>query len=98
MLSRSSLGRSAERTIRRQRCAHLVHKRGLAAPASGSFQYQTGDASGVKFASRDLAGPTTTLALVSKAGTRYQPLPGLTEGLEKFGFSVCSGLGISPSP
>jgi ubiquinol-cytochrome c reductase core subunit 2 len=60
----------------------------LAAPASGSFQYQTGDAKGVKFASRDLSGPTTTLALVSRAGTRYQLLPGLTEGLEKFAFRV----------
>jgi hypothetical protein len=58
------------------------------APASGSFAYQTGDAAGTKFASRDLSGPTTTLALVSKAGTRFQTLPGLTEGLEKFAFRV----------
>jgi hypothetical protein len=59
-----------------------------AAPASGSFAYQTGDAAGTKYASRDLTGPTTTLALVSKAGTRFQTLPGLTEGLEKFAFRV----------
>ncbi|OCK84599.1 cytochrome b-c1 complex subunit 2 [Lepidopterella palustris CBS 459.81] len=85
MLSRSSVCRGAQRALRRQ-CPHPVQRRGLAAPASGSFQYQTGDAKGVKFASRDLAGPTTTLALVSKAGTRYQLLPGLTEGLEKFAF------------
>lgn len=58
------------------------------APASGSFAYQTGDAAGTKLASRDLTGPTTTLALVSKAGTRFQFLPGLTEGLEKFAYRV----------
>ncbi|OJD31914.1 ubiquinol-cytochrome c reductase core subunit 2 [Diplodia corticola] len=85
MLSRQSVGRHAQRALRRQ-CAQPAGRRGLAAPASGSFQYQTGDHSGVKFASRDLAGPTTTLALVAKAGTRYQPLPGLTEALEKFAF------------
>ena len=56
--------------------------------ASGSFQYDTGDASGVKVASRDLTGATTTLALVAKAGTRYQNLPGFTDGLEKFAFKV----------
>jgi hypothetical protein len=59
-----------------------------AAPASGSFAYQTGDAAGIKYGSRDLSGPTTTLALVSRAGTRYQWLPGLAEGLEKFSFKV----------
>ncbi|KAF2085756.1 cytochrome b-c1 complex subunit 2 [Saccharata proteae CBS 121410] len=85
MLSRSSLGRQSARQLRRQ-CVQPSGRRGLAAPASGSFQYQTGDAKGVKFASRDMAGPTTTLALVAKAGTRYQTLPGLTEGLEKFAF------------
>ncbi|KAL9054711.1 MAG: hypothetical protein Q9162_003991 [Coniocarpon cinnabarinum] len=64
----------------------LVFRRALAAPSSGTFSYQTSEAGGVKLASRDLAGPTTTLALVAKAGTRYQPLPGLAEGLEKFAF------------
>lgn len=87
MLSRSSVCRGAQRAFRRQ-CAQPVQRRGLAAPASGSFQYQTDDAKGVKFASRGLPGPTTTLALVSRAGTRYQLLPGLTEGLEKFAFRV----------
>jgi hypothetical protein len=57
-------------------------------PAS---RYEAGEAKGVKFASRDFAGPTTTLALVAKAGTRYQPLPGLTEGLANFAFRVCMG-------
>ncbi|KAF2118731.1 Metalloenzyme, LuxS/M16 peptidase-like protein [Lophiotrema nucula] len=81
MFASRSACRGASRAVR-----HPVQRRGLAAPASGSFQYQSGEAKGVKFASRDHASPTTTLALVSKAGTRFQPLPGLTEGLEKFAF------------
>lgn len=87
MLSRTTACRAAQRAARQ---ASTTQKRGLAAPASGSFQYQAGEAKGVKFASRDFAGPTTTLALVAKAGTRYQPLPGLTEGLANFAFRVCS--------
>ena len=63
-------------------------QRSLAAAASGSFQYETGEASGVKYASRDLPGPTTTLTVVAKAGTRYQPLPGYADALEKFAFKV----------
>ncbi|ORY15465.1 Metalloenzyme, LuxS/M16 peptidase-like protein [Clohesyomyces aquaticus] len=85
MFPRSTVCRGAQRAVRRQ-AAHPVQRRGLAAPASGSFQYQAGEAKGVRFASRDFTGPTTTLALVSKAGTRFQPLPGLTEGLANFAF------------
>jgi hypothetical protein len=87
MLSRTTACRGAQRAARQ---LSSTQKRGLAAPASGSFQYQSGEAKGVKFASRDFAGPTTTLALVAKAGTRYQPLPGLTEGLANFAFRVRS--------
>lgn len=60
----------------------------LATAASGTFSYETGDVAGLKVASRDLPGPTTHLAVVAKAGTRYQPLPGFSEGLEKFSFKV----------
>jgi ubiquinol-cytochrome c reductase core subunit 2 len=60
----------------------------MAAAASGSFQYETGEHSGVKFASRDLPGATTTLSVVAKAGTRYQPYPGFADALEKFAFKV----------
>ncbi|KAL5121540.1 ubiquinol-cytochrome c reductase core subunit 1 [Pleosporales sp. CAS-2024a] len=85
MLSRSTACRGAQRAARHHALGP-PQRRGLAAPASGSFQYAAGEAKGVKFASRDLAGPTTTLALVARAGTRYQPLPGLTEGLAHFAF------------
>jgi len=37
-------------------------------------------------ASRDVSGPTTKLAVVAKAGTRYQSAPGLTSGLEYYAF------------
>jgi ubiquinol-cytochrome c reductase core subunit 2 len=32
----------------------------------------------------------TKLAIVSKAGTRYEPLPGLSLGLQSFAFKVCA--------
>ncbi|KAL1306492.1 hypothetical protein AAFC00_005187 [Neodothiora populina] len=84
MLPRNSISRTAQKAIRQQ--WQPANRRGLAAPASGSFQYESGDAKGVKFASRDMAGPTTQLAIVSKAGTRYEPLPGLTLGLRGYAF------------
>jgi ubiquinol-cytochrome c reductase core subunit 2 len=67
-----------------------TNRRGLAAVSSGStsFSYESADVGGVKTASRDVAGPTTKLAVVAKAGTRYQSLPGLTVGLEGFAFKV----------
>lgn len=86
MLSRTSIGRQTQRAIRQQWTP--ASRRGLAAPASGSFQYETGDAQGIKFASRDMAGPTTQLALVARAGTRYESLPGLSLGLQSFAFKV----------
>ena len=87
MLPKVAVGRNWQRVIQRQ--TRPNSKRCLATAASGSFSYETGDAGGVKFASRDLPGPTTHLAVVAKAGTRYQPLPGFSEGLEKFSFKVC---------
>lgn len=88
MISRSAIGRNAQLALRRQCCAQPANRRGLAATVSGStsFSYDTADVSGVKVASRDVAGPTTKLAVVAKAGTRYQTAPGLTVGLEQFAF------------
>jgi hypothetical protein len=84
MISRSSLGRIT-RLIRRHQSAN---RRGLAAATSGSLKFQTGEAAGIKIASRGLTGPTTTVALVAKAGTRYEALPGVADGLEKFAYKV----------
>jgi hypothetical protein len=88
MASPAALGSRALRATQHPLRAAASTRRGLAAAASGSFQYETGDAGGVKFASRDLPGATTTLTVVSKAGTRYQPAPGFTDALEKFAFKV----------
>ena len=84
MIPRAVLPRSGHQVIRFSslRC----NNRGLASAASGTFSYQTGDAAGVKIASRDLPGPTTHLAVVARAGTRYEPLPGFADALEKFAF------------
>lgn len=91
MISKATLGRNAQSALRRQCQAYPTNRRGLAAAASGSFSYETGEAAGVKFASRDLPGPTTHIAVVAKAGSRYQPLPGLTDALEQFAFKVRPG-------
>ncbi len=88
MISRAAIGRAAQRGLRVNCQSQSCHRRGLADQASGSFQYQTGDASGVKYASRDMPGPTTTLAVVVRGGTRHQVAPGFAEGLEKFAFKV----------
>lgn len=84
MSSRVALARSGQHLLRRS--SNWQHNRYLATASSGSFSYEAGDASGVKFASRNLPGPTTHLAVVAKAGTRYEPLPGFSAGLEKFAF------------
>lgn len=87
MISRSLLARNAQQAVRRSCSAQTLQRRGYAAAAStGAFQ--TSDVAGLKVASRDAHGPTTKLAIVAKAGTRYQPLPGLTVGLEEFAFKV----------
>lgn len=88
MASTAALGSKTLRAGRSSIRACVSTKRGLAAAASGSFQYQSGEAGGVKYASRDLPGATTTLTVVAKAGTRYQPFPGYSDALEKFAFKV----------
>lgn len=95
MISRSAIGSNAQLALRRQFCVKPSNRRGLAASISGStsFAYETSDAAGIKVASRDVAGPTTKLAVVAKAGTRYQSAPGLTSGLEQFAFKVCINIG-----
>ncbi|KAK4691461.1 hypothetical protein P7C71_g5541, partial [Lecanoromycetidae sp. Uapishka_2] len=86
MISRALIARNGQRAL--QWHIRSGDKRCMAAAASGSFSYETGDAAGIKVASRDIPGPTTHLAVVAKAGTRYEPLPGFSEGLEKFSFKV----------
>ena len=84
MTPRAILRRSGHRIV--QSSSLRCNNRGFASAASGTFSYQTSDTAGVKVASRDLPGPTTHLAVVAKAGTRYEPLPGFSDALEKFAF------------
>lgn len=81
--------RAAQQPLRQ-----VTQKRGLAAAASGSFQYEQGEVHGVQYASRDLPSATTTLAVVARAGSRYQPLPGFSDALEKFAFKVRDSNGM----
>jgi len=82
MLSRSTLSRNAPRALQ------VTSRRGLASASNPGLQYEVSDAAGVKIANREVAGPTSTLALVSKAGSRYQPFPGFSEALDRFAFQV----------
>lgn len=86
LLSRPDLSRSCIRALQQPSGGPRIQARGLAAATSGSFQYKTGEDLGIKYAARDLPGPTTTLTVVAKAGTRYQPRPGYSDALEKFAF------------
>lgn len=88
MIPRNNLSRAATQLALRQAgCARLAQGRGFASAAS-SGAFEGADAAGVRIASRESHAPTTKLAVVAKAGTRYQPLPGLTAGLESFAFKV----------
>ena len=87
MICRPALSRGSQLALRRQGAAKLA-QRGYAAVASPKASYEPTTIAGVKVASRDDNGPTTRLAIVAKAGTRYEPLPGLTVGLEAFAFKA----------
>ena len=63
------------------------------AAAPKGFEYEAAEAAGVKIATRDIPGPTTTLAVVAKAGSRYQPAAGFSDALSKFAFKVGWTLG-----
>jgi hypothetical protein len=92
MLSRSSLSRNAPRAL-------SAGRRAMASAANPSFQYDVTEAAGVKVANREVAGPTGTIALVAKAGSRYQPFPGFADALEKFAFKVrCGSINRKPAP
>lgn len=91
MIGRSALTRGAKLALRRQDCARLAQRRAYAAAAGASTEtasFESTDINGIKVASRDPRSPTARIAVVAKAGTRYQPLPGLAVGLEEFAFKA----------
>ncbi|PYI12146.1 ubiquinol-cytochrome C reductase complex core protein 2 [Aspergillus sclerotiicarbonarius CBS 121057] len=87
MLSRSTFSRNAPRALQKQcSAAGASSRRGMASAATPGLQYDVTESAGVKVANREVAGPTGTLALVAKAGSRYQPVPGFSDALEQFAF------------
>ncbi|RAL07306.1 ubiquinol--cytochrome-c reductase subunit 2 [Aspergillus homomorphus CBS 101889] len=87
MLSRSTISRNAPRALQKQcSAAGATSHRGMASAATPGLQYDVTESAGVKVANREVTGPTGTLALVAKAGTRYQPFPGFSDALEQFAF------------
>lgn len=82
MLSRSSFGRTAQRALR------TSSRRAFASAASPSTQYETAEAAGIKVANRELEGATSLLAVVAKAGSRYEPVPGFSDALARYAFQV----------
>ncbi|GMF72875.1 unnamed protein product [Aspergillus oryzae] len=87
MLSRSTFSRNAPRAVQKQcSAAGINSRRSMASAATPGLQYDVTEAAGVKLANREVAGPTATLALVAKAGPRYQPFPGFSDALEQFAF------------
>lgn len=85
MLSRASFGRTAQRALRTQ---SVTSRRAFASATSPSTQYETAEAAGIKVANRELAGATSLLAVVAKAGSRYQPVPGFADALARYAFQV----------
>lgn len=88
MIGRSALTRGARLALRRQDCAKVAQRGYAAAASTEAASYESTDINGIKVASRDPRSPTARLAIVAKAGTRYQPLPGLSVGLEEFAFKA----------
>lgn len=93
MISRPTVARGCKLALRAQSLAQATQRRSVASIGTpGSFEAT--EIAGLKVASKDAGGPTTRLAIVAKAGTRYQPLPGLTVGLEGFAFKVRPELAV----
>lgn len=70
-----------------------VLARGYAVPSS-SFQVK--DAAGIKVASSTSGLPTSSLSVVVKAGSRYEPAPGVAHVLKDSLFKVRPSLPLSP--
>lgn len=90
MIGRSALTRGAQLALRRDG-SKLAQTRAYAATTGASTEtasFESADINGINVASRDPRSPTTRLTVVAKGGTRYQPAPGLSVGLEEFAFKA----------
>ncbi|KAK6341039.1 ubiquinol-cytochrome c reductase core subunit 1 [Orbilia brochopaga] len=88
---RNAVARGAPRQcLKSSSLLPLRHARTFASPASTLPTYEVSEANGVKVVSKDTGSPTASLAVVIRAGSRYQPLPGLAHALEHFAFKATS--------
>ena len=51
------------------------------------------DTAGVKVAAADNGEPTTAVTFLVKAGSRYEPKPGVAHALKNYAFKVCFYVG-----
>ncbi|KAF3941220.1 hypothetical protein ABW19_dt0205494 [Dactylella cylindrospora] len=85
--ARTVIARGGSRQwIKASSLSPLRQSRSFASPASVPFTYEVTDAAGTKVVSKDTGSPTASLAVVIKAGSRYQPIPGVSHALEHFAF------------
>lgn len=66
----------------------VVGVRGYATPSSSSSLFSVQDANGVKVASSESGAPTSAISLIIKAGSRYEPAPGVAHVLKNSLFKV----------
>jgi len=57
------------------------------ASATNAPKIELSEQSGIKIASADNGGPTTSLSVIVNAGSRYEPAPGLAHLLQRFAFA-----------
>lgn len=53
---------------------------------SDFFKFTLSQANGINIISKDLGGPATSLSIVIRSGSRYEPSPGLAHLLQRFAF------------
>jgi len=86
MLARGSIARRSSQWLKSS--STNIPSRAFASPAINPFTYQLSDAAGIKVVSKDIGSPTSSLAVVVKAGSRYENAPGVAHGLQHYGFKV----------
>ncbi|KAI5295900.1 ubiquinol-cytochrome c reductase core subunit 1 [Ascosphaera acerosa] len=89
MFSRPVLARPAPRlasALRQQRLAGPQHRCLATASDAGRYDFEAGEAAGIKYANQNIPGLTGSLTVVAKGGSRYQASEGFSEVLEKFAF------------
>lgn len=93
MASSMRLASSSSRTACRRAALPLGSKRSYATPvgqsSAGEFSVSSSaGSSGIKVATLDEGLPTSAVTVAVRAGSRFEPLPGLAHVLKNFVFKV----------